>query len=131
MKTLKLSATLMLLGALSVGMAQTIDEQITAIQNASPEERVTLVNEFKTTLSTLSSEERAEAIAQLRASMPTDTTRTQTQTKTKERSRLNQMEQTESMKREQNMNQNQVPNQSMRQGTQSGDTPNKFMNRKQ
>ena len=114
MKTLRLSATLMLLGCLTLGMADaTIDEQIAAIQGAAPEERVELVNEFKETLSTLSSEERAEA-----------------------RSRVNQMKQTDDMQRTGQMQQTQAGSQAMQQGRvgagvpADGHTPNRFMGNK-
>ena len=118
MNILKLSATLMLLGTLTLGMAATIDEQIAAIGDATPEDRVVLVNEFKETLAALSAEERAEAIAQLRASMSEDgeQLQTQTRTRTRERSRVNQMEQTEDMQRAQQMNQKQAGSQAMQQG---------------
>jgi hypothetical protein len=66
MRTLTLTATLMLLTTLTLG-ADTIDEQIASIAAATPEDRVILVNEFKETLSTLTTEERAAAISELRA----------------------------------------------------------------
>ncbi len=128
MKTLRLVATLALLGTLSLGMAEdvtvettenlTVDEQITAIIDATPEERVDLVNDFKVTLSTLSDEERAAAIDQLRSSIEpsADQLQMQTQTQTRERSRINQMEQTESVQAAQAMTQQEVPGQVMQQG---------------
>ncbi|WP_373002982.1 hypothetical protein [Sulfurimonas sp.] len=124
MNTLKLSATLMLLGSLTLGMSATIDEQVAAIGSATPEERVALVNEFKKTVSTLSTEERAEAIAQLRSSMNAkgDQVQTQTRERTRERSRIHQMEQTENMQRTQQMQQNRLGS--------GGNTPNKFMGNK-
>ncbi|MBU0719868.1 hypothetical protein KJ877_00855 [bacterium] len=120
MRTLNLSATLMLLGTLTLGLADTsVDAQIAEIQNASAEDRVALVNAFKTTMSTLSAEDRAVAIAQFRESMQADgaelktQTQTQTQTQARERLRVNQMEQTEDMLRGQMMNQHQTANHSM------------------
>ena len=81
MKLLKLSVTLALLGALTLGMAEdTIDEQIAAIQSASDEDRVELMNEFKENLSTLSEEERTEAITQLRSNVDGDGEQIQTHT---------------------------------------------------
>lgn len=136
MKTLKLTATLILLGTLTVGAA-TIDEQIAAIGAAeTQEERIELVNEFKETVSALSAEERDAAITELRATMNKDgeQLQTQTQTRTRERSRVNQMEQTEEMQRTQQMQQNQAGSQAMQQnktnaGT-SGAGQNRFMGNK-
>lgn len=134
MKTLKLTATLILLGTLTVGAA-TIDEQIAAIGAAeTQEERIELVNEFKETVSALSAEERDAAITELRATMNKDGEQLQTQTQTRERSRVNQMEQTEEMQRTQQMQQNQAGSQAMQQnktnaGT-SGAGQNRFMGNK-
>jgi len=139
MKTLRLIATLMLFGSLTLGMAEaTIDEQISAIQSATPEERVTLVNEFKETLSALSTEERTEAITQLRSTMSEDgeALQTQTQTKMRIRSRENQAEQTEDMQMSQQMQQKQAGTQAMQEGQigagtpLDGHTPNRFMGKK-
>lgn len=86
MKVLKLSATLALLGVLTLGMAETtVDEQIAAIQSASDEERVELMNEFKENLSTLSEEDRAEAISQLRSNVDGDGEHIRTHTRTRTR----------------------------------------------
>ena len=125
MKISILSAILMLLGILTLGMAEsTVDEQITAIQNAAPKERVRLMNEFKKMVSDLSVEERKTAITQLRS-------RVQSQTRNRERSRINQMEETEYMKREEYMHQHQVANQAMKQGVSGGSgTTNRFMGHK-
>jgi Skp family chaperone for outer membrane proteins len=139
MRTLKLTATLMLLGTLTLGMAVTIDEQIAAIGAASTqEERVTLVNEFKETLSTLTAEERANAISELRANMSKSDDKLQTQTQTRERtrekSRVNQMEQTQEMQRGQQMQQNQAGSQAMQQNKigagAGGQGQNRFMGNK-
>ncbi|MBU1657842.1 hypothetical protein KKG72_02180 [bacterium] len=127
MKALKLSATLMLLGTLTLGMAEvSVDTEIDAIQNATPQTRVGLVNEFKQTLSTLSAEDRAAAIEQFKASMQANgkelktmtqtQTQTQTKTQTRERNRVNQMEQTSSMQRTQQMNQHQTASNVMQTG---------------
>ncbi|WP_373035180.1 hypothetical protein [Sulfurimonas sp.] len=136
MKTLNLTATLMLLGTLTLGMAATVDEQIAAIEAAAtPEERVTLVNEFKQTISALSAQERAEAITRLRANMNKDgeqlQTQTQTRERTRERSRINQMEQTQEMQRTQQMQQTQAGSQAMQQNKigagAGGQGQNRFM----
>lgn len=118
MKTLKLSAALLLLGTLTLGVAATTDEQIAAIQTAeTPEQRVALVNEFKATLSELSAQERETAIDQLRSTMQADGGQVQTQTRTQERSRINQMTEEGNMQRSQNMNQHQAASQAMGQGS--------------
>mgnify|MGYP006883058627 CR=1 FL=1 len=123
MRTLKLGTTLMLLGTLTYTMANvTIDAEVAAIQNATGEKRVALMNQFKTKVSTMSREDRTDAISQLRQ-------KTQTRAQIRERSRLNQMEQTETMKRTQNMYQHQAAKQATQQGV-AGGTANKFMGRK-
>ena len=56
----------------SVGFAASdasIDAQIQAIQEASPQERVGLMNAFKTQLSTMNAEDRLAAIEQMRTQM--------------------------------------------------------------
>lgn len=114
MKTLNITAAILLLGSLTLGAAATIDEQITAIQNATTqEERVELVNEFKTTLSTLSKEERQEATAKLRESMQGSGAELKMQVR--ERTRVQEGDQTGELIRNQKMNQNQAGSKGMRQ----------------
>lgn len=110
MKTIKLLAIMFLLGTLTLG-AVTIDEQIEAIQNATPEERVELVNELKTTLSTLSQEERMEAVSKLRESMQASGDQVQTQTRERTRTRTQDSDMNAEMIRSQKMNQNQMSSQ--------------------
>jgi hypothetical protein len=113
MKAITLGTTLMLLGSLTLAMADaTIDEQITAIKNAPAQERVQLMNRFKERLAAMNESEREEAITQLRTQMQTrqqDNTaegeQSQTRTQTQERNRMNQMQQTEQMQRMQEMQQ--------------------------
>jgi len=63
MKKQMLSAALLLSLTITSLLAEVdVDSQIEALKSATPQERVRLMNEFKTTLSTLSQEERAEAI---------------------------------------------------------------------
>lgn len=134
MKILKLSATLMLLGGLTLGISATIDEQIAAIQAASAEKRASLVNEFKTTLSTLGEEDRAAAIDQLKSTMQVNGEQLQTKTQTRDRSRVNQMNETQNRQESQKMNQNQVGSQFMQQNPSvtpdAGATPNRFMHKR-
>ncbi|MDA3946608.1 MAG: hypothetical protein PF439_08020 [Helicobacteraceae bacterium] len=119
MKTITLSAAaLMLLGTLTLGMAEdvatdiTVDEQITEIQNAPAQERVRLMNQFKTRLATMNEADREEAITQLRTQTQTqahtyagEEKGEKLQTRSQDRLRVNQLEQTEQMQRSQEMNQ--------------------------
>ena len=125
MKTITLSAAaMMLLGTLTLGMAAdlTVDEQITAIQEAPAEERVQLMNQFKIRLATMNKTEREAAITQLRTQTQTrerlnehkanpEAELAKTRTMTQERSRVNEMQETQQM---QLMNQHQIRHQ---QGT--------------
>ncbi len=124
MKAITLSATLMLLGSLTLGMADvTVDEQITAIKNAPAQERVQLMNQFKERLATMNASEREAAIKQLRTQIQTrqqsgdnEGDQLQMRTQTQERSRVNQMQQTEQMQRMEEMQQRQSGDKAM-QGT--------------
>lgn len=147
MNTLRLGATLLLLGSLTLCMAEetttdtdtgsqtqsqestqttestqsdgSVDAQITAIGNAkTQEERVALMNEFKTTISVLSNEDRTVAIAQLRSSMSSDGTQTQDSMQTRERSREAQMQQAGAIQGQEMMNQYQTASQMMQQQAQ-------------
>ena len=146
MKAITLSVTaLMLLGTLTVGMADdiSVDEQITAIQEAPAQERIKLMNQFKTHLATMNESEREEAITQLRTQTKTQTqarlqeksaegeanteaTMAKTRTMTQERSRVNEMQQTQEMQQQQQMQQQQLQQQAQQQmqqvGTQITDT---------
>lgn len=70
MRTMGLGATLILLGGLTLGIAdESIDKQIEELKTATTQERVELMNEFKKTLSALSNEDKMAAIDKLRSSM--------------------------------------------------------------
>lgn len=132
MKKPMLSAALLLsLTLVSLWAEVDVDSQIEALKSATPQERVRLMNEFKTTLSTLSQEERAEAIEQFRSSMEVENRQIQARERVRERVRLNQMDETMERQENQRMNQNQVGSQFIGQNpsvTQdSGGTPNRFM----
>jgi len=117
MKTLGLAATLMLLGTLTLASADvTVDNQIAAIAAATPEERTTLVNDFKGTLSTLNDKDRAAAIEQMGAAISATAKQTQTQAQTRQRSRIGQMQQNKDTQMSQHMNQQQTASQAMKQG---------------
>lgn len=123
----KITTTLALLGALTMGLAEdSIDTQIEAIQTAPAQERVRLMNEFKKHLATMNSEERTQAIEKLQTK-----TRTQMQVKTQTRTRTQEMQMQNSaeMTRSQNMNQNQMANQYMRSNSQGSNTNQKMMGR--
>ena len=136
MKTLGLAATLMLLGNLTLATADvSVDQQMAAIANASPQERVTLVNEFKERLATMNDEERASAISKMRSTMSSnDAKQTQSKSQTRQRARMGQMEQNQEMQQMQQMSQRQTGSQAMRQGTTGSGSnagmPNKFMGHK-
>lgn len=132
MKTARLSAALILLGSLTLCVADvSIDAQIEALKSAPPQERVRLMNEFKTTLSKLSQEERAEAIEQFRSGMEAENQQIQARERVRERVRLNQMSETMERQESQRMNQNQVGSQFIQQNPSvtpdAGGTPNRFM----
>lgn len=129
MRTFKLSVTFMLLGTLA--MADTVDEQIAKIQNATPQKRVQLMNELKQELFALGEKERVQAMHKLRAKMNTDgENNEQLQARSRERVRLNQMQETDNMTRAQNMHQHQAAGQAMQQGALGGGSANKFMGHK-
>jgi hypothetical protein len=80
MKLAKITLSVALLGALTLGMADetttsntnnSIDTQITKIQNAPAGQRVELMNEFKQQLSTMNKEDRMAAISQMQEKMQT------------------------------------------------------------
>lgn len=108
-----------------------VDAQIEALKSATPQDRVRLMNEFKTTLSTLSQEERAEAIEQFRSSMEVQNQQIQARERVRERVRLNQMDETMERQENQRMNQNQIGSQFIQQNPSvtpdAGGTPNRFM----
>ncbi|MFA7611579.1 MAG: hypothetical protein WCY51_08785, partial [Sulfurimonas sp.] len=73
MKTARLGVLLMLLTSLCMAEVD-VDAQIEALKTATPQERVELMNEFKTTLSTLSQEERTAAIEKFISNSEADST---------------------------------------------------------
>lgn len=134
MKTVKLSAVLLLLGSLNSLFAEVnVDAQIEALKSATPQERVRLMNEFKTTLSTLSQEEREAAIEQFRSSMDVDNKQIQSKDRVRDRVRANQMDEVRERQENQRMNQNQAGSQFIQQNQSvtpdASGTPNRFMNK--
>jgi len=152
MKFAKITLSVALLGALTLGMAEdtatvetttsvSVDTQIAEIQAAPAQERVRLMNQFKQRLAAMNEEQRAEAIAQLQEKMqtrtqtqtragdaatkPEDATQamTQTRTRTQEMIQDKQMQANEQMTQMQNMNQMQVGSQFNHMNTQGTVAP--------
>lgn len=70
MKFTRITLSVALLGALTVGMANAdVDAQIEAIKAAPAEKRVEMMNEFKQKLATMNQADRADAIAQMQEKM--------------------------------------------------------------
>lgn len=76
MNAKKILLSLAVMGTLTLGFADAttpvptgIDAEITAIQTAKPEDRVSLMNQFKTQLSNMNAEDRSTAISQMRTKM--------------------------------------------------------------
>ena len=109
----RITTTLVLLGTLTLGLAvdATIDAQIAKIQNASATEKVQLMNELKMQLTTMSKEQRQEAIATMQAKLQESGEMTKAQVQERNRIRQNQVEATEDMLRTQHMNQKQMGSQ--------------------
>jgi len=134
MKFAKITLSVALLGALTLGMADdtatvnttvSVDAQIEAIQTAPAQERVQLMNEFKQKLMTMNQEDRMAAIQEMQSKMQAQTANTQqfgrdtaTMAKDMTRTRTQEMQaQTnEQMNNMQNMNQQQAGSQFMQTG---------------
>lgn len=82
MKTARLGVLLMLLTSLCMAEVD-VDAQIEALKTATPQERVELMNKFKTTLSTLSQEERTTAIEKFISNSEADSTQLKTKRENK------------------------------------------------
>ncbi|MDF1880420.1 hypothetical protein JHD50_03725 [Sulfurimonas sp. MAG313] len=65
----KITLTLILLGSLAFANEVNIDVQIEQIKNASAQERVELMNEFKVQLSEMNQEDRTQTISKLQEEM--------------------------------------------------------------
>ncbi len=121
----KVTLALALLGTLTLGFAEqgtSIDAQIEAIKAAPAQERVQLMNAFKTKLATMNEADRNEAISKLQ-------TKAQTQTQTRTRMQEMQMQQNKDMMNTQNMNQNQAAKQYMQSGSKGSAVNNKMKGR--
>ena len=88
---------------LSANETLSIDQQITAMQQATPQERVKLMNQFKQQLASMNAEERSKSITQLREKMQQNT---QTASKmTHSNAQHDQMQQSEKLQRMEQMQQ--------------------------
>ena len=67
--TLWISLLAATLTSLSANEQTSIDQQITAMQKASPQERVKLMNQFKQQLASMNAQERSKSITRLREQM--------------------------------------------------------------
>ena len=91
---------------LSADETSSIDQQITAIQQAQPEERVKLMNQFKQQLAAMNADERAKSISQLRAEVQAHNRPTQKHSQEAEMQGVaqhNQMQQSEQLQRMEQM----------------------------
>jgi len=68
---MSLTAALLLGTLTQVGANETVDAQISAIQNADGDQRRELMNAFKRELSQMNEQERSEAIAKMREQLMT------------------------------------------------------------
>jgi hypothetical protein len=132
----KVALSLVFMGVLNIAAAEdttvttstTVDAEIAAIQAATPQERVALMNEFKERLMNMNEAERSEAIAQMQATMQSQResmasradgamqTMEQRRTQTQSRAQNMQMQANEAAVQAQTMNQ-------MRVGTQMANMP--------
>jgi hypothetical protein len=118
MKLISLSATLMLLGCLTLTIAQTnLDTQIDAVKNAPSQKRVELMNEFKQKLIKMNTKRRIEAIKKLRSKIKMTQQETHqdhmidNHIQTHERSGMEQMKESRQMQEIEHMNQYKVADQ--------------------
>ncbi|MDD2950023.1 MAG: hypothetical protein PHI47_09125 [Sulfuricurvum sp.] len=65
----KLSLLFVLVTAISLDAAQSLNEQIEAIKHANPQERVELMNALKMKIAAMNEEERSNALETLKSSM--------------------------------------------------------------
>ena len=88
---------------LSANDILSIDQQITAMQQATPQERVKLMNQFKQHLASMNAEERSKSITQLREKMQQNTQTTSKMTHSN--AQHDQMQQSEKLQRMEQMQQ--------------------------
>jgi len=124
MKQLSIPLLLTILTTLSAESNLSIDQQIAAMRQATPQERVTLMNQFKQQLATMNAQERAKSISQLREKMQQKSA--QEEQTMHNKVQQDQMQQSEKIQRMEQMQQQHGGDQYMHQmgkGTQEmGDT---------
>ncbi len=93
--------------SLSANEQLSIDQRITSIQKASPQERVKLMNQFKQQLASMNAQERSKSIAHLRKEMNTNEQHEDHSTNKEMRNEAqhDQMQQSERMQRMEQMQQ--------------------------
>ena len=116
MRLTRISVLFLFLGALTLtwaqeGAKQSIDAQIKAIQNASAQDRVKMMNQFKERLANMNAQERSDAIAEMRTQMQTNHTQNQEHMQ----SRTEQMKHSEEMQRMDKVQQNHGGDQYMQE----------------
>jgi len=124
-KTLCLS---LLLGSttLFANEQTSVDQQIAAMQQATPQERVKLMNQFKQQLANMNANERAKSIAQLREQMQQKNGQDHNNHAHSEAQR-DQMQQNEKMQRMEQMQQRHAGDQYMHEAEKEmGDMGNNF-----
>ena len=89
---------------LSANDTITIDQQITAMQKATPQERVKLMNQFKQHLASMNAEERSKSITQLREKMQQQNTQ-HTAKETRTNAQHDQMQQSQQLQQMEQMQQ--------------------------
>ena len=106
-----------------------IDQQIAAIQQASPQDRVKLMNQFKQHLATMNAEERAKSISHLRQKMQVTNEHTgdHANKEMQNEAQRDQMQQSEHLQRMEQMQQRHSGDQQMHEmEKEMGDIGGKF-----
>lgn len=114
---------LLLAGTLSqLNAESTVDQQITAIQKASVQERVQLMNQFKVNLANMNDAERAEAMNKLQERLQVrtqvmDGKGLEAQNRVQHMNQVQQMNQTQQMNQVNQQSMGQMQNTMMQQGS--------------
>jgi hypothetical protein len=122
--TLWISLLAATLTSLSASEQISIDQQITAMQNASPHERVKLMNQFKQQLASMNAQERSKSITRLREQMKAEGEHVNDHVDKKENhteAQRDQMQQSEHLQRMEQMQQRHGGDQQMHEMKQEMD----------
>jgi len=90
------------ISSLSANEQLSIDQQIAAMQQATPQERVKLMNQFKQQLASMNAEERSKSITQLREKMQQQNTQ-RTSKETRTNAQHDQMQQSQQLQQMEQM----------------------------